>query len=264
MAYDFHYDKERYFNFQYDHSRDFIVPFVKDHVKLSGNTRVLEVGSAEAGVLKAFTDLGLKCTGIELSESRVELAKKFMAKEMGKGLIEFYASDVYNIDPNKLESKFDLIILKDVIEHIHDQYQFLAFIRNFLNPGGQIFFTMPPWNMPFGGHQQICRSFLKKVPWFHNLPRPVYGLIMKTFGESKPTRDNLLEVWDTGISIRRFDKIIRRTGYDITKRVMFLINPSYKHKFNLEPRVQNRVVAAIPVFRDFVTTSVYSLIRNGD
>ncbi|MCF8297732.1 MAG: class I SAM-dependent methyltransferase [Saprospiraceae bacterium] len=261
MAYDFHTDKERYFNFQYEHSHDFIVPFVNEHLDFEKSPKVLEVGSAEAGVLKAFTDLGVQCTGIEISESRVEHAKHFMKVELEKGLINFIAEDIYKIDPEKLPFKYDLIILKDVIEHIHDQKKVINFLRQFLNEDGFIFFTMPPWKMPFGGHQQICVSFLKKVPYIHLLPRALYKMLLLAFKEPKPTIDNLLETWDTGISIRRFEKISKETGYSISKRILYLINPTYKYKFNLEPKEQIKILRSIPWLRDFFTTSVYYLIQ---
>lgn len=261
MAYKFHSDKERYFNFQYEHSRDFIIPFVKEHLDFEKSPKILEVGSAEAGVLKAFTDLGFQCTGIEISESRVEHANKFMKEEVDKGLINFIAEDIYKIDPEKLPFKYDLIILKDVIEHIHDQKKVIGFLKTFLNPHGFIFFTMPPWRMPFGGHQQMCSSFLKKIPYFHILPRSLYKIVMKIFKEPKPIIDGLLDIWDTQISIRKFEKISKETGFDISKRILYLFNPTYKYKFNLEPKEQNKIIGAIPWLRDFFTTSVYYLIQ---
>ena len=44
-----------------------------------------------------------------------------MAKEVEKGFVNFISEDIFDIDPNKLPHKFDLIILKDVIEHIHQE-----------------------------------------------------------------------------------------------------------------------------------------------
>ncbi len=80
---------------------------------------------------------------------------------------------------------FDLIILKDVIEHIHDQDAILSRLRNFLKPGGHIFFGFPPWQMPFGGHQQVlAHRLLSRTPYFHLLPVPLYRGILKAFGET--------------------------------------------------------------------------------
>lgn len=260
MAYQFHSDKERYFGFQYEHSRDFIVPLVKKHLDFSQKPRILEVGSAEAGVLKAFTDEGLECVGVEISAHRVELARQFMKTEMEMGLVSFFTGDIYSFQPEDL-GQFDLIIMKDVIEHIHDQHRLLGFLRSLLKERGMIFITMPPWAMPFGGHQQMSNSpVLRRLPWFHLLPAPVYKGVFKLFGEKKENIEGFLDMKETGLSIQRFQRLAKLNGFKILQRDLYLINPTYKYKFNAKPRKQNALVAGIPWVRDLFTTSAYYLI----
>jgi hypothetical protein len=151
--------------------------------------------------------------------------------------------------------------MRDVIEHIHDQQKFMGYLKQFLRPNGRVFFGFPPWQMPFGGHQQICRSTLSKVPYFHLLPRPIYAGILKMFGEKQTTIDNLLEVKETGISIERFNRIVEKNGYRVDQRDYFLVNPNYEIKFGLKPRKQFGLIGAIPFFRNFFTTCCYCLIR---
>ena len=62
---------------QYRITRDYIIPFIDRHAPGHKRTRVLEIGCAEAGVLKAFLEEGAFCTGIELSAPRIESARKF-------------------------------------------------------------------------------------------------------------------------------------------------------------------------------------------
>ncbi|MDP4686262.1 MAG: class I SAM-dependent methyltransferase, partial [Salibacteraceae bacterium] len=122
MAFEFHKDKERYFNMQYETTKQFILPIIEKHAKLNSDYRVLEIGCAEAGVLKAFTDFNCTCLGVELASNRLETARYFMKNEMDKGLISFMDRNIHDVDTDKdLDGKFDLVILKDVIEHIHDQ-----------------------------------------------------------------------------------------------------------------------------------------------
>ena len=66
--------------------------------------RILEIGSVEAGVLKAFTEQGHDCTGIELSKSRVEHAKFFMKKKLKDGKYRL------------LQRTFMILILKKIWE----------------------------------------------------------------------------------------------------------------------------------------------------
>ena len=261
--FEFHRNKEAYFQYQYLTARDYIIPFVlKDKSKDEIRT-VLEIGCGEAGVLKAFLEVGCTCVGIELSSARTLLATRMHADAVASGQIAFINRDIYAIDPDRdLKFKFDLIILKDVIEHIPDQERFIPFLRPFLNPGGVIFFGFPPWQMPFGGHQQVCRSrVLSKCPYTHLLPRSWYSGLLRLFKETPQTQKGLLEIYATGISIERFERIIKKSGMRIVQRKFWLLNPIYQYKFGRGPFEQLGVINVIPVLRNFVTTAAYYLIR---
>ena len=56
--FEFHKNKPKYFLHQYQTAKDYIVPFVERDMTLGADTRVLEIGCAEAGVLKAFVEKG--------------------------------------------------------------------------------------------------------------------------------------------------------------------------------------------------------------
>lgn len=261
--FEFHADKSVYFNYQYQTAKEYIIPFLEDSFELEPELNVLEIGCAEAGVLKAFLERGHKCVGIELMEHRVELANKFLNEDVEKGTVRFIAKNIYDIDIEKdIGHKFDLVILKDVIEHIHNQELFIGKLKDFLTPKGKVFFGFPPWQMPFGGHQQKCKSkILSMLPYYHLLPMGVYKRVMKAFGESEIKIENMAEIKETGISIERFERIFRGEGYSQIRRKLFLINPIYKFKFNLKPRTQFGFFASIPVFRNFVSTCAYYLIE---
>lgn len=262
MAFDFHADKQRYFQIQYENAKTSLLPFVQAVVKISAETRVLEIGCAEAGVLKPFLELGATCVGIELQAERIVWAKKFLGSYIEKGNLSFITRNIYDIDVEKdLQKKFDLVILKDVIEHIHDQGKFIARLEDFLNPGGNVFFGFPPWYMPFGGHQQICKNkLLSKLPYYHLLPASLYKLILKTGGESMKRIEDLLEIKETGISTFRFEKLLKKNKFDITKKQLYLVSPIYTYKFNISPVKQFPILSAVPFVRDFFTTAAYYLV----
>jgi SAM-dependent methyltransferase len=263
MAFEFHKDKERYFNMQYETTKQFILPIIEKHAKLNSDYRVLEIGCAEAGVLKAFTDFNCTCLGVELASNRLETARYFMKNEMDKGLISFMDRNIHDVDTDKdLDGKFDLVILKDVIEHIHDQRAFVMKLKDFLKPKGLIFYAFPPWYMPFGGHQQVAQGKItSKLPYYHLLPLPLYKGFLKAFGEPQLKIDNLVEIKQTGISIERFEKLVKTSDFSIVERVHYLFNPIYKYKFGLTPKEQYSAIKAIPFFRNFFTTGVYYLTK---
>jgi 2-polyprenyl-3-methyl-5-hydroxy-6-metoxy-1,4-benzoquinol methylase len=266
VAFDFHSDTLAYFNIQYENARKYLVPFVKEQVALKPGTKVLEIGCGEAGVLKAFTELGCICTGIELNTNRLNDARQLMKNELEAGSISFINRNIYDIDAEKdLPYAFDLIILKDVIEHIPHQEKLMKKLQDFMTTNGKVFFGFPPWQMPFGGHQQICRNkFLSLLPYFHLLPMPLYVFVLKLFGEPENVIKELREIKQTGISIERFERICKNVNYTIVKKKFYFINPIYEYKFKMKARVQWNVIAAIPVLRNFFTTAAYYLISRSN
>ncbi|MAO64908.1 MAG: SAM-dependent methyltransferase [Balneola sp.] len=260
--YKFHKDKERYFNMQYKTSKEYVVPFVEDFLPDRKPLRILEIGCAEAGVLKAFTESGHQCVGIELSSSRVKLAREFMQEEVESGQIRFIIEDIYNINPEKeFDELFDLVILKDVIEHIHDQERFMSELKKFIKPDGHVFFAFPPWYMPFGGHQQLANNkVLNKLPYYHILPDGFYRLILKVGKEDEQKVDSLIDIKHTGITIERFQKIAKVNGWRIDQKKYWLFNPIYQWKFGLKPKGLYKPFQQIPFLRNFWTTAAYFLV----
>ena len=261
MAIHFHSNKELYFQMQRENAAEYVLPFVEQEMPLQPGMHVLEIGCAEGGVLLAFLERGCTGVGVELSPSRAAKAEEFLKDHIARGQVRIISKNIYDQSfETEFQGQFDLIVLKDVIEHIHDQQKLMGFMKTYLKPGGQIFLGFPPWQMPFGGHQQLCRSKLGKAPWLHLLPRGLYGRCLKLFGELQATIDDLMDVHTTGISLERFERIVNATDYRISNKRLYLINPIYKYKFNLKPRRQFRLIAAIPWVRNFWTTCGYYLI----
>ena len=119
----------------------------------------------------------------------------------------------------------------------------------------------PPFQNPFGGHQQICKhKVLSSTPYYHNLPIPIYRSILRLFNEPEKQIENLLEVKETGITIERFEKILKQTNYKIKKKVFYFINPNYEIKFGLKPRKQIALISSIPYLRNYLITTNYYLL----
>lgn len=258
--FEFHADRKRYYQIQVDNCKKYVLPFIEEKFAVKPGMRVLEIGCGEAGVLKPFLDKGCTAVGVEFDLPRLELANEMLQQEVTAGKISFIGKDIYLVDADKeLGGRFDIIILKDVIEHIYDQPKLIAEMQRFLLPNGCIFFGFPPWQMPFGGHQQICRNkWLSKLPYYHLLPRSIYKWILKKNNENVA---ELMEIWDTKISIEKFERIAKQTNYNIINKTHYLFNPIYEYKFNMKARKQLPVLRRIPWLRNFFTTCVYYLIQ---
>ena len=213
MALEHHLDSKLRFTQQVENSQAYVLAFINETKTIQAGLKVLEIGCGEAGVLQAFTQLGHRAVGIELEESRTELARQFMAAELAAGQVRFLNKDVYDVDVEKdIGNQFDLVILKDVIEHIPKQELFIPQLHKFLKPGGMVFYAFPPWQMPYGGHQQILPGKLaSRMPYYHLLPGFLYPLALKVFGVNASGVNTMLDIKSTGISIERFLKINKKS-----------------------------------------------------
>lgn len=262
--FDFHKNTNWYFEMQRLVTQDDIIPFLEKNIGGCRDKRVLEIGCAEAGVLKAFIEKGNIGVGVELVESRYDAAKVFLQKELEEKTFSIINKNIYDIQEPVAEfgELFDIIILKDVIEHIPDQPKFINQLKLFVKPDGVIFFAYPPWWMPFGGHQQLCISkFLAKLPWYHLFPTFIYKFILKSFGESQATIEGLLDIKSTGIIIETLHSILKKENFQVVAEQFWFINPIYKFKFGLKSRLVHPLLASIPYLRNFYTTTHYVLFK---
>ena len=252
-----HTNLKRYFEEQSITTAKFVIPYIQQVKEMNRETRVLEIGCGTGGNLKPFLEMGCSVTGVDIAATSIEIAAQLLGEHSNLTLI---ADDIYNRTP--ADGTFDIIIMRDVIEHIHNQEKFMGFVKQFMNPGAVFFLAFPPWYNPFGGHQQIVKNrFLSKLPFYHLLPRFIYKGVLKLAGESDRTIECLLEIRDTGISLERFERIAKKEGYSTAKKTLYFINPNYETKFGLKPRVQLGFISAIPFIRNFFITAGYYVLR---
>ena len=260
-----HRNREKYFVEQGITTEKYVLPLIREVKTVDKHTSVLEIGCGEGGNLIPFYKIGCKkIVGVDMSKSKIANGVSLFEKiKQDDASLEFVCNDIYNIKPESL-GQFDVIITRDVLEHIHDQEKFMRFVKKFLAPKGVFFLGFPPWHNPFGGHQQMCNSrFLSKLPYFHILPKALYKLILKIFNESNSVIDGLLEIKDTAITIERFQKILRTEKYLVKRKVFYFINPNYEVKFGLRPKRAWKLISSIPFLRNFIITTNYYIISKG-
>jgi SAM-dependent methyltransferase len=224
--------------------------------------KILELGCGEGGNLQPFAEKGAHCIGMDLECNKIEHGKSIMKTWIDQGNMELFCGNIFDPEwSNKFQGKFDLIILKDVIEHIPSKLEALQNMRNYLSPNGLIFIGWPPYYMPFGGHQQIAKNkWLKKLPWIHLLPRGVYGWFLKKFDETPSMQEELLEIHDLRVTINQMNGYVKNAQLRLVASKFYFINPIYEDKFGLKTRILWKPLTAIPILRDFMTTSCYYLL----
>lgn len=161
--------------------------------------------------------MGCNTIGVDIAASRIKDAQIFFKTAHAKGI--FIAQDIFLL--KELEQNFDIIICHDVLEHITDKELFLSNLDKYLKPQGIVFMSFPAWQMPFGGHQQICRSkVLSHLPFIHLLPTTIYRLLLKAFKEDNDCIKELLSIKQTRISIEGFECLVKKQIYVSKQEIM--------------------------------------------
>ena len=256
-----HIDRATYFKELSITSKEYFLPYILQWHTVGQHTNVLEIGCGEGGNLLPFSLIGCHIVGVDMALKRIEEAKSFFSEVGVKGT--FIANDIFKV--KELEHSFDIVICHDVIEHIADKELFLSKLSCFLKCNGIIFMAFPAWQMPFGGHQQICRSsLLSCLPFIHLFPARLYRLVLGALGESNDCINELLSIKQTRVTIEQFENLLIKTDLYIEDRQLWFINPHYKVKFGLRPRKLHRIISVIPYLRNFFCSSCFYILAKGN
>ena len=251
------HDRARYFRELATTSRKYFVPYIENFKPIQPGMEILEIGCGDGGDLLPFSKAGCNVTGVDMAVGRIKDAIRFFREAGAEGT--FIASDIFKL--KEWEHRFDIILCHDVLEHIHDKASFMKGLLRYIKDDGIVFMSFPAWQMPFGGHQQICRNkILSHLPFIHLLPRSIYRFLLTRGGEDAACINELLDIKTTRISIEPFERLCAQTGLCVTDRRLFFINPHYETKFGLKPRRLSPVIGRIPGLRNAFTTSCFYIL----
>ncbi len=254
-----HSDRERYFQELANTSRSYYLDYLKPFKEIGDGCRVLEVGCGEGGNLLPFAERGCNVAGIDLSEGKIAHARRFFEAAGQAG--SFRSGNFLHLPaPADEAERYDLILIHDVIEHIEapQKKDFMLHTKKFLRQDGIVFWGFPAWQMPFGGHQQLCRSRIcSALPFVHLLPGALYPAFLRLFGEAPASIKELMSIKRSKTSIESFEKLSDVCGYRIRDRLLWFINPHYKQKFGLPPIRLGIFFSKLPYFRNFLSTSCF-------
>ncbi|MGL4292470.1 MAG: class I SAM-dependent methyltransferase [Bacteroidales bacterium] len=254
-----HVNRARYFEELATSCEKYFLPYLTRFVKLTPHSRILEVGCGDGGNLLPFALQGCDVTGVDISEKRIADARAFFADNHVR--INLFASDIFDLP--EPQSKYDVVLVHDVIEHVSEKELFLNHIRKFVKNNGVIFVGFPAWLMPFGGHQQICKNKIPAhLPFLHLLPMALYRKVLEGFGEDSRCVDELVDIKRCGLTIESFEELLGPLSYEVVERHFWLINPHYEVKFGLKPRALPRFLCSMPYLRNFMTTSCFYVLKS--
>ena len=110
---------------------DFLKPFIKNEAK------VLDIGCSSGVLLAEIRKMtNARVTGVEPDATMVRVAKEYYGIEDMENI--FFEDFI-----KKNNEKFDLVILRHVLEHLKDPNKAVEELKDLLSDGGYLFLVMP-------------------------------------------------------------------------------------------------------------------------
>ena len=159
------------------------------------------------------------------------------------------------------EERFDLVISKDTFEHVDDPDAYVATMKGYLKPDGEIAIGFGPlWRSPWGGHI----DFMTRLPWAHLVfPEQVILSERRRYRpEEDPSRFEEIRGGLNRMTLARFLETMARSG--LVHRYL-----STNRSEGARTRGRGAVIGAmrigsrIPGLREYCTLNVYSVWSRG-
>jgi 2-polyprenyl-3-methyl-5-hydroxy-6-metoxy-1,4-benzoquinol methylase len=258
-----------YFEYERVVARDILIPWLEKHwlpKELPQENRMSfeqltigDFGCHQGGVLQAFREAGaLAGKGFDLDTQSI-LQSPFQTNER----FSLHVKDVLSLDP--VVYQFDLILIRDVLEHIPNYSQVLKLAKACLKPGGKIFISFPPYYSPFGGHQQEASNWTRFVPFLHYLPASLFFKLVQTANSAYMSQESSLQdmqsVSGTKMTLAKAEQAFKMAGLSIGHASYYSLRPEFTVRYGL-PVWQNNFLGTLPLLREMGTMGVYFLLQN--
>ena len=244
---------------QYRLAQHTLIPWMEELGVLPDRAAVCEIGCAEGGVLAAFVDRGATMAlGTDIQEPLL----REVSTPIWSGLkyeIDFRHHDViYDDIPQQWQKAFDVVLLRDVIEHLDDAGIALKNIARLLKPGGVVVVTFPPYTSPFGGHQQLLGTTLGSLPFVHLLPWPLFRSIIRQ--GDVINQEELERLHRIRCSAAKGDDAAHRAGLDIVSQRFFALRPVFRWKYQRSiPSLEVTALRWMPLIKQLAMEAAYVL-----
>lgn len=244
---------EYYWTYQYELAKRYYIPLLDKWGFSIRGKRILDVGCGNGGFIAAMADAGAICTGVEI--------KPFQWPAYSG--VTYRVQDIAAPDAREsLGCNFDLVVLRDVIEHIQvsQKKRFLTAIRGLTQPNGRLFVTFPPYYSPFGLHQQaLLTSPLKKCPYLGWLPNFALIPLLKIVGEAATNIDNILEIKASKMPLFRFRQLIQELSLHPLQRCFYTVRPSHEIRYGW--KIRKSSISGVPLLNEILTLGCAWLLQ---
>ena len=257
--------KRAYWQYQYLLGKDYLIPLLREWGMSLANLLVVDIGCAEGGILCALADEGASGLGLEIIPSRLEFAIRF-AQPNHREKISFITADFFFSPINSTAPKPDLILLRDVIEHLPPRHTVMEKLQQMMAPASKLMITFPPFYAPFGGHQQMLKGFLRMIPYFHAAPKPIWGFFrwyISRFDGNPKFLGEMEKLRNHRISIHNFRKLAKSHHFRIIKERFYISRPGYQMRFGW-PVIKAKLLCRIPILRELIISGAFFLLESDE
>lgn len=258
-AMDLHPRTKRNVRMQYRLAVNTIIPWLKRAGVMVTEPAVCEIGCAEGGVLAAFSELGaVKALGTDIQGALLTQISRPIWESLAIPM-EFSLHDViYEDIPDQWQGVFDIVLLRDVIEHLDDPSVALKNISRLLKPGGVVVVTFPPYTSAFGGHQQLTGTIGGALPFIHMLPWFLFKHIVEA---GDPTNKEELErLHSIRCSAIGVAEAAGNAGLNIIDERYFALRPVFKWKYQIGiPVFEVTKISSLPFVKSLAMEAAFLL-----
>ena len=254
-----------YWTYQHELARAHLLPCLRDWGVWRQGVRVLDVGCGDGGASTALAEAGARVDGFDLEPRRLEGARRRL--EGTELEIRLGVADVTDASTlSAYEGPYDLIVYRDVLEHIPDVDAALRNSRDRLAPGGGIVVVYPPYWSPFGGHQQILhpprRLGLRwaKLPWIHWLPLGWWRGLARGEQGDDPEWPEIETIRRASLTIGGLSRRARSHGLEVARARRYLLRPTFRLRYGT-PVLGAGLLGALPGVREILVTGSWELLR---
>ncbi len=100
-------------------------------------SRVLDIGAADGSVARLLVDRGCRTSGVEVDEQAAAALAAYCERVVTADVEHVDLADVFG------DTRFDVVLLLDVLEHLRDPLEVLRRVVRLLGPGGRVIASIP-------------------------------------------------------------------------------------------------------------------------
>lgn len=184
--------------FQFLHKKLIIAPEISHVQKLLGRTdfSMLDIGCGTGWISRQWADAGARVTGLEPSVPRAAVAR-----ERGIKVLSCYAEELDDSE------RYDLIVIRHVVEHLEDPKAILRSFVSRLNPDGLLLVVVP--NIDCIGRKIFDADWTWVLPWHCNFfsPRSLTHLLERCGFQVVKSWQTPSPLWYPESFARRFPRL---------------------------------------------------------